>query len=62
MQQIRATTAEALYLKLSDLHDEIEPELETLLLETAWTDEGVGEVEAQLVVELLAPNDFDSHR
>lgn len=40
--RIRAQTAEAIYLHLSEVSDELDPELEELLLETAWTeDEGL---------------------
>jgi hypothetical protein len=46
-------TAESLYLELSELDDEIDPELEELLLEREWTDELVGKTEADEVVRLL---------
>jgi len=45
--------AEALYLALSEVEDEIDPDFEDLLLGTAWTDEGVGETEGQQVLEFL---------
>jgi hypothetical protein len=36
--RIRAVTAEQLYLKLSE--DDVDPDLEEVLLETSWTDDG----------------------
>lgn len=45
-------TAEAIYLRLSDMHDEVEPELEEALLETDWTGE-VGKEDAERVVMLM---------
>lgn len=52
--QTRAMTAEHLYLTLSAIEDEMEPDLEDVLLETSWTDEGVGEAEAERVIRKLA--------
>ena len=46
-------TAEQLYLSLSTMDDEIEVQLEELLLETSWTDAGVGAEEAEEVVQSL---------
>jgi hypothetical protein len=43
-------TAEQLYLKLSE--DDVDPDLEEVLLETSWTDEGVTD-EAAKVTALL---------
>ena len=43
-------TAEQLYLKLSE--DDVDPDLEEVLLETSWTDEGVAD-EAAKVTALL---------
>jgi hypothetical protein len=51
--QIRSTTAEALYHQLCDMHDDLDEELESMLLETTWTDVDVGANEAQQVAELL---------
>jgi len=51
--QIRSMAAESLYLALSEKDDEIDPELEEVLLETAWTDDQVGKKEAEQVVGLL---------
>lgn len=48
--RIRAVTAEQLYLKLSE--DDVDPDLEEVLLETAWTDDGVNE-EVTKVTALL---------
>ena len=48
--RIRAVTAEQLYLKLSE--DDVDPDLEEVLLETSWTDEGVAD-EAAKVTALL---------
>jgi len=48
--RIRAVTAEQLYLKLSE--DDVDPDLEDVLLETSWTDEGVAD-EAAKVTALL---------
>jgi len=48
--RIRAVTAEQLYLKLSE--DDVDPDLEEVLLETSWTDEGVAD-EAAKVIALL---------
>ena len=53
-------TSEALYLKLSEIHDdELDPQLENLLLETEWTDESVGMSEAEVVVCLLRGMSLD---
>jgi len=49
--RIRAMTSEQLYLTLST--DDIEHELEEILLETSWTDKGVGAEEAAKVVTFL---------
>lgn len=47
-------TAEHLYLELSnEEEDEMEVELEEVLLETSWTDEGVGIEQAGRVTRLL---------
>lgn len=43
-------TAEQLYLQLSE--DDVDPDLEDVLLETSWTDEGVAD-EAAKVTALL---------
>lgn len=47
--QIRSMCAEQLYLALSEIQDELDPELEELLLETTWTDEGVSDKAGQVV-------------
>jgi hypothetical protein len=48
--RIRAVTAEQLYLKLSE--DDVDPDLEEILLETEWTNEGAPEAAAK-AIELL---------
>ena len=45
-------TAEQLYLVLSAGADDLDPDLEELLLETSWTEEGITE-QAKGVVHLL---------
>jgi hypothetical protein len=48
--RIRAVTAEQLYLKLSE--NDVDPDLEDILLETSWTDDGLAD-EAARVTALL---------
>lgn len=52
MYQIRSTCAEELYLQLSEITDEIDPELESLLLETEWSGEGTAD-NCEAVINLL---------
>lgn len=44
---------------MSTAEDDIETELEEILLETSWTEDGVGLVEAGKVVKLLRPSTID---
>ncbi|WWD22528.1 hypothetical protein CI109_107021 [Kwoniella shandongensis] len=50
--RIRAMASEEMYLALSEMDDEMNPELEEVLLETDWVGQGV-EKNAERVVELL---------
>jgi hypothetical protein len=45
--------AEQLYLTLSEIQDEVQPELEEVLLGTVWTDDAGTEAAAHQVVLLL---------
>ena len=51
--RIRAVAAEQLYLKLSE--DDVDPDLEDILLETSWTDDGLAEQAARVTTLLRAP-------
>lgn len=46
--------AEQLYLAVSEIVDEMDPELEELLLETAWTDEVPKETVDEVIDKLRA--------
>jgi hypothetical protein len=48
--RIRAVTAEQLYLRLSE--DDVDPDLEEILLETSWTDDGAAEEAAKVTILL----------